>query len=392
LIDGTDSDIYQAIVRLLDGECRARVACKPFTIKGHDYAPGAVLLRNHENPEDLPARLAEAVTDLALTVLPVDTALSEKGPDLGGNRFRLLAQPRVAIASQWPVSTTSFGSVWHLLDVRTGLRSSPINTQSLGRIDLRKYNVLLLPHAWNTSGFGAVLNEPARKKLKSWVEAGGTLIAMGHTAAFLADAKQGLSSTRRKRDVLDKLAAYEEDLKREDAARAVQVDLEEVWGTSVPPPGDDKATPTKPEDTGKPNGKKDIEALKRKDAWERIFRPTGAIAAARTNTEHWLCFGVGGRLPVLLFGRYAYMSKHPVATPVRLADEADLRLSGLLWPEARSRWAQTAYATIERVGNGQVILFAFDPFFRGYFEGSGRLLLNAVILGPGLGTSQPAPW
>ena len=44
------------------------------------------------------------------------------------------------------------------------------------------------------------------------------------------------------------------------------------------------------------------------------------------------------------------------------------------------------------VTRGQVILFVFDPLFRGYFEGSGRLLLNAVFLGPGLGTSQPLPW
>ena len=35
---------------------------------------------------------------------------------------------------------------------------------------------------------------------------------------------------------------------------------------------------------------------------------------------------------------------------------------------------------------------ANDPFFRGYYEGSGRLLLNAVILGPGMGASQPNPW
>ena len=41
---------------------------------------------------------------------------------------------------------------------------------------------------------------------------------------------------------------------------------------------------------------------------------------------------------------------------------------------------------------GQIILFPNDPFFRGYFEGSGRLLLNALILGPGLGASQPVPW
>ena len=86
------------------------------------------------------------------------------------------------------------------------------------------------------------------------------------------------------------------------------------------------------------------------------------------------------------------MSKAPVETAVRLADENELRLSGLLWPEARVRAARSAYATVEGLGNGQVILFAGDPFFRGGWEGSGRLLMNAVMLGPGMGTSQPLPW
>ena len=39
-----------------------------------------------------------------------------------------------------------------------------------------------------------------------------------------------------------------------------------------------------------------------------------------------------------------------------------------------------------------MILFVSDPFYRGYMEGSGRLFLNALILGPGMGTSQPVPW
>jgi hypothetical protein len=38
-----------------------------------------------------------------------------------------------------------------------------------------------------------------------------------------------------------------------------------------------------------------------------------------------------------------------------------MRLSGLLWPEARERLADSAYLTVERLGNGQVILFASSP-------------------------------
>ena len=91
-------------------------------------------------------------------------------------------------------------------------------------------------------------------------------------------------------------------------------------------------------------------------------------------------------------GSNAFMSKHPAATVVRLDDERGLRLSGLLWPEARRRLAETAFTTVESVGNGQVILFANDPTFRMWLAAEQRLFLNAVVLGPGMGASQPLPW
>ena len=45
--------------------------------------------------------------------------------------------------------------------------------------------------------------------------------------------------------------------------------------------------------------------------------------------------------------------------------------------------AGTAYLTRERMGQGQVVLFANDPVFRGYSLGTQRLFLNAALLGPG---------
>ena len=86
------------------------------------------------------------------------------------------------------------------------------------------------------------------------------------------------------------------------------------------------------------------------------------------------------------------MSMYPTETPVRLVDEDDLRLSGLLWPEARQRFANSSFATVERYGRGQVILFASNPTYRGWYPAMERLFLNAVLLGPGMGTSQPVPW
>ena len=86
------------------------------------------------------------------------------------------------------------------------------------------------------------------------------------------------------------------------------------------------------------------------------------------------------------------MAKDPVQVPARLAAASKLRISGLLWPEARERLSETAWATREAKGNGQIILFLTQPNFRGYFRGSERLLLNAIYLGPGMGTRQMVEW
>ncbi|NVK10898.1 MAG: peptidase, partial [Gammaproteobacteria bacterium] len=66
--------------------------------------------------------------------------------------------------------------------------------------------------------------------------------------------------------------------------------------------------------------------------------------------------------------------------------QVQLRMSGLLWPEASQRILNTAYLVRESVGRGQLIMFANEANFRGAALGSRRMLLNALVLGPGMGT------
>ncbi len=271
-----------------------------------------------------------------------------------------------------------------MLDERLGLRTSPINVQNLSAIDLRKYNVLILPRAWQPELLAAVLREQVTEKIKRWMTGGGTLIGLGPSAAFLADEQRGLSAVRKRRDELD---AYVEAVRRETDARSVTVDPQIVWGGEPPSVGSDEPDGPEGEDAGaKPSERSDdSEALKRADEWQRIFQPKGAIVAASVDHEHWLCFGLPDRLPVLIWGGYAYMSRHPVATPVRLVDESHLRLSGLLWPEARTRWAHTAYATVERVGDGQVIPNCDRSLFPRLFRGKWSAARQHRHPGPGHG-------
>ena len=113
---------------------------------------------------------------------------------------------------------------------------------------------------------------------------------------------------------------------------------------------------------------------------------------AELDTEEWLNIGLGESVPVTVYTRNAFLAKAPVNTVARFADRNDLRISGLLWPEARERWANTAYLTQERKGKGQVILFAAHPNQRGYFYGSRQMLVNAILLGPGFGTRFEGPY
>jgi hypothetical protein len=97
-------------------------------------------------------------------------------------------------------------------------------------------------------------------------------------------------------------------------------------------------------------------------------------------------------VPVMFNTSYAFLAPENVQVAAHLADGGRLRLAGLVWPEARERWGDTVWATREGVGRGQVVLFATMPNFRGYFYGAERVLLNALLLGPGLGTARTIEW
>ena len=374
VVDFSSAAVYDAMVRLFEQGCHLRVAIEPFDLDGHHYQPGALMLRAHENPDNLGEILQQLAHDFDVTIRPAQSAsVGKVGPDLGGPKFVLLHAPRVALSADG--MSNAFGAVWHLLDYRLKMRVSPVE----GRNDLRKYNVLIL------SERGAVSEE-----VKKWVAEGGTLIAFGRSAVEIASGNE-ISSVRMRRDVLDELAVYKEDLQREQHADAIEIDFDDLWG------GKSGTHEKEISDAKKAKEEKSApsisgEELKRLDAWQRQFSPSGVFLKASIDERHWLGFGLGKFMPIMARGNRVMMSKRPADTPVRLVDEDDLRLSGLLWPEARRRLANSAFATVESYGRGQVILFASNPTHRGWYPGMERLFLNSVLLGPGMGTDQGVPW
>ncbi len=385
LIDGRRDKALSAATALMEAGCSVRHATKPFRAAGVDFVRGSFLLRGVENPEDLHSILERVCEETGVDAIGAASALSQEGPDLGARRFQLLKAPRVCLLGGSPISSSSYGAIWFMLDHVLGTRSSRLDIGRLHRAELDKYNVIIMPDSWGRA-YGEVLGRGGVRKLKRWIEDGGTLIAMGSAATALADTSLGLGTVRLRRQAINKLDEYEDALKMEPVEPA-PIDSLEIWEWSPREKEADEGG-----EKGEKAAKKSSQELKAEDEMLRLFRPQGAMLRVDLDQEHWLASGSGDKVPAVLFSRSAFMSKPPVETVGRLAEKAEMRVSGLLWPEARTRWAKTAYLTRESVGEGQIILFLNDPYFRAQYLGTGRLLMNAIVLGPGMGTHTSQPW
>ncbi|MEW6235862.1 MAG: M14 family metallopeptidase [Candidatus Omnitrophota bacterium] len=376
VLDGSDDASTFAVSSLLEKGFAIRAAERDFHSGGKSFVKGSFLLRNVENSSRLHAEIPAISHQSGAVFHAADSALDLEGTDLGGQYFILLTPPRIGLFLGRTVSASSFGQTWNWLDAVYGARVSCLDIELLSALDLRKYNALILPSMSALPEGGVIL-------LKVWVENGGTLIALGSAVSFLTDPKAEMSAVRERSEALPQMELYDEAVDREEKALTASASQADIWDYQ---PSDIKdATETAKK-------KEDIEKLKRQDAWEKRFSPRGAFLRARVDEEHWLAFGVNNPLAVIVRSSNSYYSKPPVETPVRFAAEKNLRVSGLVWPEARRRWAKSAYLTREAKGKGQIILFPCEPDDRGYYPETTRLLWNAVFLGPGLGAKSPIPW
>ncbi len=427
IMDGADDLCLAAGGRLMERDVRVRVADKPFQFDKRGFARGSVVITRKDNLNfagDLAETVAHTAAELGLQVVGVESGLGPGDlPDLGGQHFVLLNPPRIAVIGREPFDPQTYGEAWYLIDHVLGLRAAYLDAGQMGWADLRRYNVLVAPD----SGGGALREKIG--PLKAWIEGGGTLIAIGSSAAELAKEAGGIGTTRLLPDVLSKLDAYRQTVVREWEGRMASVDPQAVWAYEPP------AQVVYPWLIGETADKPSEDELKRRDGWRALFSPHGTLLAGRVDDRSWLTAGCGEYVPVLCDGGVVLMASGDVQAPVRLGViipatkprpasapvstpasqtttskaagtgqeelpkpgwalappgyELRSRMSGLLWPEAADRLAHSAYVTRERIGAGQVILFASAPAFRAATLGTMRIFANAIVCGPGMGTSQP---
>ncbi len=396
-VDGNDDRSVAFAARLMELGIQVRVIDKETLLSGHKLSRGSVVVIAMDNPivNSLYKVIEEIAYNLDIPVVSIQSGFGpEELPDWGGEHFDLLERPQIAILSHEGFNSYDVGASLWSIDHHLGIRHSQINKSIINYADLDRYNTIVIPS-------GSSLSETNINTLSNWVENGGTLVAHNRSTRSLASDK-GIGNVKLIQHTFDDSQDFNIDLQREIYSLNDEIDYEKTLSNKV---DSDISYPWESE--GNTLSKDDLES---RDKWQSLFMPSGSIVSARTDQKHWLTFGSTKLIPVLYGDSPVLMTGRNAQAAVRIGEIIDsidnndvnkinwstippgkdinVRMSGLVWPEAAQRIANSAYLTRERFGEGQIILFSGEPNFRGSSLGTNRLWLNAIVYGAGLGTSQ----
>jgi hypothetical protein len=337
-----------AVAEALAAGVKVRTADLPFTLGGREYPAGTAVVRVSDNGTGLAAMLAPIVGRHGVEAVGIDSAFTEAGISLGSNQVATLRAPRVLLAWDTPTSSTSAGWARYVIERRFGQRVTAVRVSSLGRTDLRRFDVVVLP----SGSYGNALGTDAVRRIEDWVNAGGTLITLAEASRWAARENVGLLDSRtelRGGRPETEPADRDKDASKKDAP-AQPIDFEKA------------ITPER----------------------ERPESTPGALLRVRLDPEHWLSAGTDGEIQAIVEGQRVF-------TPITLDKGRNVGVyqgkdrlvaSGLVWDEAQAQLAQKAFLIHQPMGQGHVIAFAEDPNYRAFTEAAELLLMNAILLGP----------
>jgi Zinc carboxypeptidase len=329
---------------------RVHVARQAFQFDGVTYERGTLVARVKGNAAGLHERLEQAVAEYGLAIAPTASSWTAAGISLGSEDVVRVKPPRIAALYDLPAAVNSCGWLLYTLEQRYQIPFTAIRAARLLGADLRDYDVLVFPDGWE---YGRYFDDGSVKRLKEWVSAGGTLIGMRGSAAFLARPQADLTTVRAVKDI--------RKVRREEK------------------PPEEEARPQEPSkaQTEKPTE----EPVPPEFETDQV---TGAMLRVDLSSHHFLTYGYGASACVLTTTDLLFTPSKKGWNVATYAACERLHVAGFLWDKMRPVLPGQAYLVDENVGRGHVILFAEDPNFRACWEGLTRFFLNALFFAPTL--------
>ncbi len=344
----TDSGQARLVTLALREGIDGRVTDRAFATGGREFPRGTVVFPAGSNSPGKMARLAELSREIGAHTVALDSGWVDSGPNLGSERFVRLTLPRVAVAWDDGVSQLSAGAFRYVIEQRLGLPVTPIRTSRLGRADLSDYDVLLVPEGNPAS----VLGEGGQRAMRSFVQRGGVLVAVGDSLEAFTSGDSPLLAVKREAALGREPAEASEE--ESDLAEAIAITSDEEYR----------------------------EAIKDQTALPDTL--PGALLNVVGEPDHFLSAGYDDGAVVLATGTQIFtpLDRAKGINVLRFAAPGNLIASGYVWDENRRQLAYKPYLMAQPQGRGLVIGFAHDPSTRAYLEGLDLMIANAVLVAP----------
>ena len=330
LMDISDYQAYKAIHKLQSGNVIVRTSFKPFSAicngVERNFPHGSIVIPVQQQTISSD-RLFEVVQQVSqstsMDFFSVETGLSTKGIDLGSGSIRTIKTPKAIMLIGAGVSGYEAGEVWHLLDQRIGMPISKVDVLNLPRVNLKDYNVMVM-----VSGTYAA-DKALSDKIKSWVQAGGTLITFKTASEWTI--KQAI--------IKEKLVVI---------------------------------------DTVKNQKRIDFENAADSEGARQIG---GAIFQVDLDITNPIGFGYSDRKISIYRNGKTFLQPSKVAYSTLAQYTATPLIGGYLHKADVKPVANSAAIILSPEGQGRVLLFSDNPNFRGTWYGTNKLFLNALFFG-----------
>jgi len=341
VVDGTSNYAYvfesygyytpRAIYRLQSHGLRLKVASDPFFHpNGRKFERGTILVPvagQDKKQEQIDLLIKEIVTKDFIDVYAFHTGLDYEGSSLGSNSFLPLKKPMIAMIVGEGISPTDVGEVWHMLDARFQIPVTLIPLNVLEKASLNRYSTIILPPSVGSLS----ITDATREKIKGWTQNGGILIGLKNAVNWLNVSGMGRFEIKKDED------------KKDLVSPRAYADIEEFKGAQ---------------------------------------ETTGAILEASADLTHPLLYGYTEKTLSVFSSNNLFMekSKGPYSNPVVFTDTPVL--SGYLSKENFVKAKSSSVVGVTAMGQGRIIAFTENLCFRGFWLGTNKMLMNAILYGP----------
>ena len=328
IVSWTSMKDAKFLAALLQENIRVRFSEKPIKTQNKDFDRGALIIVRGDNTkvDNLDQKLVTIANTHKRQLNAIDSGFSTTGPDFGSPDIKLVNPPKIAMLSGKYTSSLNYGALWHFFEQQLEYPITNINSENLSRVNLSKYNVLVMP----SGNYGAMLKEPTLSKIKEWVRSGGKLIAIDDALKSFVD-KDGFGLEKQK---------AEEDSEENENNNLISY------------------------------------AEREREGIKNLI--TGAIFKTKIDNTHPMAFGYDEFYFSLKLGSsaYKYLEK---GYNVGNLEQNPKQVSGFAGSDAIDKLEETLVFGEQRLGRGSVIYFVDNIMFRSFWENGKLFFVNSLF-------------